>query len=54
VTDRRRLQLDLENALVALDTDGLRFVLCIAIIRGLDIGELNRLGERLVKKEEPK
>ena len=50
MNERARIARDLDSALIRLDTDGLRFVLCVALIRGMDIRELNLLENVLVSK----
>lgn len=46
-TTRRRLHAEIDRALVDLDEDGLRFVLAIALLRGMAPSELDRVIEKL-------
>lgn len=48
-TLRQRLHAQLDRALVDLDTDGLRFVLCVALVRGMTAEELERVPEAVAR-----
>ncbi len=45
--ERGRIAGDLDKALLRLDLDGLRFVLCIALVRSMTPSELDKVVERL-------
>lgn len=45
--ERHRVASELDKALLRLDLDGLRFVLCVAIVRGLPPEELGKLADHL-------
>jgi len=47
IRQRREIAGDLDSALLRLDVDGLRFVLCVALLRGMSAAELDEVNARL-------
>lgn len=45
--ERQQLWRNIERALITFDEDGMRFVLVVALIRGMDAEELDKLLEHL-------
>lgn len=48
IRERQRLTARLMEASLGLDVDGLRLVVCVALIRGLDGGQLDALNAAIL------